>query len=89
MEYLVGLQVPMRTAHETVGRLVAHCEAKDLKLAELSLETFREINESIDESIFEVLGTANAVAVLRSEGSGGPAAVAVSLAHWQQALSLD
>ena len=89
MEYLVGLQVPMRTAHETVGRLVAHCEAKDLKLAELSLETFREINESIDESIFEVLGTANAVAVLRSEGSGGPAAVAVSLAHWQQVLSLD
>jgi len=89
MEYLVRLQVPMRTAHETVGRLVAHCESEGLRLSELSLEKFQEIHESIDESIFEVLGTANAVAVLQSEGSGGPDAVAVSLAHWQQALSLD
>ena len=89
MEYLIRLEVPMRTAHETVGRLVAHCESEGLRLAELSLEQFQEIHESIDESVFEVLGAANAVAVLSSQGSGGPAAVAVSLAHWQHALSLD
>jgi len=89
MEYLIRLEVPMRTAHETVGRLVAHCESQGQRLAELSLEQFQEIHESIDESVFEVLGTANAVAVLSSQGSGGPEAVAVSLAHWQQVLSLD
>jgi argininosuccinate lyase len=89
MEYLVGLQVPMRTAHETVGRLVARCESEGKRLAELPLEQFQEIHESIDESVFDVLGTANAVAILRSQGSGGPDAVAASLAHWQQTLGLD
>ena len=89
MEYLIRLQVPMRTAHETVGQLVARCESEGLKLAELSLEQFQAIHESIDESIFDVLGTANAVAILQSQGSGGPAPVAVSLARWKHDLGLD
>ncbi|MED5398906.1 MAG: argininosuccinate lyase, partial [Planctomycetota bacterium] len=89
MEYLIRLQVPMRTAHETVGRLVARCESDGLKLADLTLEQFQEIHASIDESIFDVLGTANAVAILSSQGSGGPDPVSDSLSHWQQTLGLD
>jgi len=89
MEYLIRLQIPMRTAHETVGQLVARCELDGLKLADLSLEQFQTIHDSIDESIFDVLGTANAVAILQSQGSGGPDAVAASLSHWQQKLGLD
>ena len=89
MEYLIRLQVPMRTAHETVGRLVARCESDGLKLADLTLEQFQEIHASIDESIFDVLGTTNAVAILSSQGSGGPDPVSHSLAHWQQTLGLD
>ncbi len=89
MEYLIGKQVPMRSAHETVGRLVAHCESQHLTLAELSLDQFQQFDASIDESIFDVLGTANAVAILQSQGSGGPAPVAVSLARWKHDLGLD
>jgi argininosuccinate lyase len=89
MEYLIGKQVPMRSAHETVGRLVAHCESQHLALAELSLDQFQQFDQSIDESIFDVLGAANAVAILQSQGSGGPAPVAVSLARWKHDLGLD
>jgi argininosuccinate lyase len=89
MEYLIGKQVPMRSAHETVGRLVAHCESQHLTLAELSLDQFQQFDQSIDESIFAVLGAANAVAILQSQGSGGPAPVAVSLARWKHDLDLD
>ena len=89
LAYLIGQQVPMRTAHETVGRLVARCESEKRKLADLTLEQFQDIHESIDESVFDVLGTANAVAILQSQGSGGADAVAASLAHWRQALGMD
>ncbi|GIT27958.1 MAG: hypothetical protein Ct9H300mP1_00040 [Planctomycetaceae bacterium] len=89
MEYLIRQQIPMRTAHETVGRLVARCESENRKLSDLTLEQFRDVHESIDESVFDVLGTANAVAILQSQGSGGPDAVNASLAHWRQALGMD
>jgi len=89
MEYLIRQQIPMRTAHETVGRLVARCESENRKLSDLTLEQFRDVHESIDESVFDVLGTANAVAILQSQGSGGPDAVNASLTHWRQALGMD
>src|SRR5262249_5377962 len=37
MEYLIKKGVPMRTAHETVGKLVAQCDAKKCRLADLAL----------------------------------------------------
>ena len=89
MEYLIRQQIPMRTAHETVGRLVARCESENRKLSDLTLEQFRDVHESIDESVFDVLGTANAVAILQSQGSGGPDAVNASLTHSRQALGMD
>ena len=38
MEHLIGKGVPMRTAHEVVGRLVRLCEGRRCRLAELSAE---------------------------------------------------
>jgi argininosuccinate lyase len=89
MEYLIRKGVPMRSGHEIVGRLVADCERRGCRLADLSLEEFRAASESIGEDVQSVLGTANAVAVLRSYGSGGRDAVAEQLRRWQERLGAE
>ncbi len=89
MEYLVGRAVPMRTAHETVGQLVALCESTGIRLADLTLDQFQEACPVIESAVYDVLGTANAVNILQSQGSGGPESVAAALAGWRKTLGLD
>ena len=59
----------MRTGHETVGRLVAQCETNGGRLMDLTLEELQEACSLIDESVYGVLGTKNAMAALQSFGS--------------------
>jgi argininosuccinate lyase len=83
MEYLIKKGVPMRTAHETVGKLVGLCDGKGCRLADLSLEELKGACERIEEGVRGVLGVANAVGVLVSYGSGGRAQVEQRLAEWE------
>lgn len=89
MEYLIQRGVPMRTGHETVGKLVATCESKSCRLADLSLEELQAACDKIDSDVYDVLGTANAVAALSSFGSGGQKPVAEQLQRWKKKLNLD
>jgi argininosuccinate lyase len=82
MEYLIQRGVPMRSGHEIVGKLVAHCEAGGRKLSDLTLVEMHGACDAIGEDVFNVLGAANAAAALCSYGSGGPEQVATRLAHW-------
>ena len=84
MEYLIKQGVPMRTGHETVGKLVAHCEGKGCRLADLSLEELQQACDLIDENVYGVLGTQNAMAALQSYGSGGEQPVADRVAAWKE-----
>ncbi|MBS0266653.1 MAG: argininosuccinate lyase [Planctomycetes bacterium] len=84
MEYLIKKGVPMRTAHETVGKLVALCDGKKCRLAELSLSELQTACSQIQADVSQVLGAHNAVAALKSYGSGGRAAVAQQLELWKQ-----
>ena len=86
MEYLIRRGVPMRTGHETVGKLVALCESRSCRLADLSLTELQAACPQILADVSEVLGTANAVRALRSYGSGGPDSVAQQLKLWQKRL---
>ncbi len=91
MEYLIRRGVPMRTGHEVVGRLVAECEGRKCRLADLSLEEMRSLVPAaasglIDASVFQVLGSANAAAALVSYGSGSRARVAEQLNAWRGRL---
>jgi argininosuccinate lyase len=76
----------MRTAHHTVGGLVALCESKRCRLAELPLDELRQKCDRIDEDVRSVLGTKNAAAVLVSYGSGGRERVAEQLTKWKERL---
>ncbi|MGQ0637568.1 MAG: argininosuccinate lyase [Planctomycetaceae bacterium] len=86
MEYLIGKGVPMRSAHETVGKLVAHCEARGLRLAQLPPGELQAACPQIAADVAQVLGAEQAARALASYGSGGPTAVAAQLAHWQKRL---
>lgn len=86
MEYLIKRGVPMRTGHGTVGKLVAQCEEKGCRLADLKLEELKAASDLIDETVFDVLGAENAMAVLQSYGSGGKDPVAKQVAAWKERL---
>jgi argininosuccinate lyase len=87
MEYLIKKGVPMRTGHETVGKLVAHCESRQCRLADLSLEDLKTACSVIEEDVRGILGARNAMKALQSYGSGGEESVAARLAEWKQRLS--
>lgn len=87
MEYMIKKGVPMRTGHETVGRLVSHCEARGCRLSDLPLSELKEVCDLIEEDVKQVLGTRNALNALQSYGSGGPDSVNARVAEWKQRLA--
>ena len=87
MEYLIKKGVPMRTGHETVGKLVSQCEDAGCRLKDLSVEDLKQACDLIEEDVYEVLGTENAMKALRSYGSGGEQPVADRVAAWKQKLA--
>ena len=87
MEYMIKKGVPMRTGHETVGRLVSHCEARGCRLSDLPLSELKEVCDLIEEDVKQVLGTRNALNALQSYVSGGPESVNARVAEWKQRLT--
>jgi argininosuccinate lyase len=88
MEYLIRRGVPMRTAHEIVGQLVATCEGEGRRLADLPLERLQAASDKIEPDVFGVLGVTHAVAVLTCYGSGGREPVREQLARWKAKFGL-
>ena len=84
MEYLIKRGVPMRTGHETVGRLVSLAESRGCRLSDLPLTELQATCAVIEADVASVLGTRNAVAVLQSYGSGGKGPVSEQIAYWQE-----
>jgi len=86
MEHLIQNGVPMRAAHEAVGKLVRQCEQARCRLADLPAEAFEAVRPGITPGVYRVLGVANALAAFRSAGSTAPAEVERQLAAWRQRL---
>ena len=86
MEGLIAAGVPMRTAHEAVGRLVKQAEAGTGRLADLPAAAFDEAAPGRGETLKAGLGAANAVAAFRSAGSTNPMLVAQAVAGWKRRL---
>ena len=87
MEYLIKRGVPMRTGHEVVGNLVAHCEAGRRRLADLTLVELQGACPDIGPDVFDVLGAKNAAAALNSYGSGGATSVKAQIEQWTERLA--
>jgi argininosuccinate lyase len=87
MEWLIKKGIPQRTAHHAVGAIVGQAMEAGVPLAELSLEAMQQHAAEIDETIFESLGTANAVAAFSSYGSTAPDQVRQQIDSWAQRLA--
>ena len=87
MEYLIGLGVPQRSAHEIIGQLVGLAMKKDVPLAGLVLSDFQAAHAALDETVFEVLGIDRAINAFVSHGSTAPPQVAQQIKIWQERLA--
>jgi argininosuccinate lyase len=89
MEHLVAKGLPLRSAHEAVGKLVRQCEEKRCRLADLPPVVFSTLLPELAPGVYHCLGVANALKAFRSEGSTAPAKVAEQVAAWRRRLGKD
>ncbi|UXU49314.1 argininosuccinate lyase [Staphylococcus arlettae] len=74
-DYLVTKDVPFRTAHEIVGKLVLWCIQNNKYLLDVPLSKYQEEHPLIEDDIFTFLTPANCVSRRISYGSTGQEAV--------------
>ena len=86
MEFLIKRGTPQRKAHHLIGGLVKLATEKTVTLSQLTLEDFRTFDDSLDESVYSVLGVANAVEAFESYGSASPKRVAKQIQRWKSCL---
>lgn len=88
MEHLIRRGVPQRTAHHAVGHLVRKALEQDVRLQDLPLADFQEVDPTLDASVYSVLGVENALSAFQSYGSTSPQEVARQLRRWKDKLAL-
>jgi argininosuccinate lyase len=71
-DYLVGLGLPFRDAHDVVGRAVAHGVAEGRDLAEMDLATLQGFCGKIREDVFDVLTLEGSLAARNHLGGTAP-----------------
>jgi argininosuccinate lyase len=89
MEYFIAQGLPMRAAHEAVGKLVRLCEERRCRLADLGPEVYDGVRPGLGAGVYQVLGVANALSAFRSAGSTAPAEVERQLDWWRQQLGRE
>jgi argininosuccinate lyase len=87
MEWMIKKGMPQRTAHHLVGAIVGEAMKRDVPLSELPLEVLQSHSEEIDETIFDCLGSKNAVDAFVSYGSTAPDQVRSQIERWSKLLA--
>lgn len=86
MEFLIKRGTPQRKAHHLIGSLVKLATEKTVTLSQLKLEDFQSFDSSLDDSVYSVLGVANAVTAFQSYGSTAPDRVKKQVQRWKTRL---
>ena len=86
MELLIARGMPMRAAHEAIGRLVRLCEERRCRLSDLAGDDYEKTSPGLSADVYKVLGVEQALRSFRSFGSTAPAEVARQLDIWKQKL---
>jgi argininosuccinate lyase len=86
MEFFIVQGMPMRLAHEAVGKLVRLCEERGCRLAQLPADAFDSLHPACSSEVYQLLGVNNALAAFRSAGSTAPAEVRKQLDGWKNRL---
>ena len=85
-DYLVRRGVPFRKAHELVGRIVLHCEARHVELQDLSIEEYTSFSPLIGEDVYPALTLENSLNIRALAGGTAPARVLEALAEAEKFL---
>ena len=87
-DYLVGKDVPFRTAYQVVGEIVKYCLQEKKLLKNLKIDEFRKFHPKFDEDVFVDLEPINVVKSRTSEGGTGFAQVEKEINNWKKKLLL-
>ena len=85
-DYLVGKDVPFRTAYQVVGEIVKYCLEKNILFKDLEIDEFTKFHPEFDEDLFVDLEPFNVVKSRISEGGTGFTQVEKEINNWQKQL---
>ena len=84
---LVNHGVPFRSAHEVIGKLVAHSLSEKVAFADIPLAKYQEFSPAFEADLFACLNLETALAARKGIGAPSPQNVAAQIARWKEALS--
>ncbi|MEP7015604.1 MAG: argininosuccinate lyase, partial [Verrucomicrobiota bacterium] len=85
-EYLVKKGMPFRDAHEVVGKLVAHAEAKQISLNQIPLLELKKLSSVFDSDVIAVFDVRRSLAARKAIGAPSPENIAAQVKHWRGKL---
>ncbi|MFK8048664.1 MAG: argininosuccinate lyase [Halioglobus sp.] len=85
-DYLVGIGLPFRDAHEVVGKAVAHGIETGADLAEMDLATLQGFCADIQNDVYEVLTLEGSIGARNHIGGTAPEQVAAAATRAMEAL---
>lgn len=88
-DYLVNKNVPFRTAHDAVGRIVLYAISAGKELDELSLSEFQKFSQEIETDVFEALSLQQTLASKHQIGGTSPERVFEALEQAKQNLEME
>jgi argininosuccinate lyase len=80
-DYLVSKGMPFRSAHKVVGKIVAHCIAKKVRLHDVPVAQFREFSRLFGPDVKKVFSWEHAIAHRNSAGGTGLGSIRRQLAQ--------
>ncbi|QDT07650.1 Argininosuccinate lyase [Rubripirellula lacrimiformis] len=86
MEWMIAKGMPQRRAHHLVGAIVGEAMQRDVPLADLPIDVLQSHAPEIDKTIYECLGSRNAVDAFVSYGSTAPDQVRAQIDRWKKQL---
>ena len=87
-DYLVGKNVPFRTAYQVVGEIVKYCLERKMLFKNLKIEEFKKFHPEFDADVFLDLKPLNVVKSRNSEGGTGFVQVEKEVNNWTKKLLL-
>ena len=74
-DYLVKKGIPFRKAHSIVGHIVTKAEEKNVTLADLALNDFREFSDQFEKDVLKLFDPIEAITKRNLAGGTGPESI--------------
>ena len=85
-DYLVGKNVPFRSAYQVVGEIVKYCVERKILFKDLEINEFKKFHTKFEEDIFEIINPIKVVQSRISIGGTGFSQVETEINNWKKKL---